>query len=45
MNGYVDPEGDIVSGRLNVVGLCNKCYNKIVTKSVQELHNIQEGNQ
>jgi hypothetical protein len=39
--GYVDNEGNSVSGREISVDLCNECYNKIVIKAVEELNNIR----
>lgn len=35
--GYVDSEGNQVSGRNVEVDLCNKCYNNIVAPAVEVL--------
>jgi len=34
---YIDNEGNSISGRTVGVDLCNKCYNEIVGKAVDEL--------
>jgi hypothetical protein len=40
-SGYIDSEGNLFSRRENEVGLCAKCYNKIVVKSIDELISIK----
>jgi len=42
--GYADSAFNPVSGRFISKDLCNKCYNKVVIKAVQELKNIQNEN-
>lgn len=37
MRGYVDGEGNPISGRTVCADLCIKCYNKVVSKAVTAL--------
>jgi hypothetical protein len=30
MNGYVDSDLNSISGRTDVIDLCNKCYNELI---------------
>lgn len=39
INVYVDNDMNPVSSRMIEKNFCNKCYNKIVLKAVQEYHN------
>ena len=41
INGYVDSDGNAVSGRTIDKVLCNKCYNDIVSKAVNRLKELQ----
>ena len=41
LNGYVDPEGNRVSGKEKVLDLCNKCYNEVLTPSILKLKELK----
>ena len=38
-NGYVDSEGNPVSGRLVSFDLCNRCYNTVMSPVAKEILN------
>jgi hypothetical protein len=38
MTGYVDGDMTPISGRVVEKNFCHKCYNKIVSKAVQEFY-------
>ncbi|MFW6247429.1 MAG: hypothetical protein ACOC22_04650 [bacterium] len=40
--GYVDINGNSVSGRTDGAELCNKCYNEVVVKSVKKYFELKE---
>lgn len=42
MGGYVDNEGNPVSGREDAVDLCNKCYNVVLIPAMLKLRGLQE---
>ena len=42
-NGYVDNDGNRISGRENSVDLCNKCYNEIVFAAVKKMEDMKSG--
>ena len=44
VDGYVDNEGNAVSGRNDSVELCPKCYNQAVSKAVDAVRKIQAAN-
>lgn len=35
--GYIDSEGNAISGRTNIIDLCNKCLNKAYTAAIAAL--------
>lgn len=41
VSGYSDDEGNRVSGRNECLQLCNRCYNQIVSKSIEEFVKIK----
>ena len=43
--GYVDGDGNMISGRQVNVVLCNSCYNKVLVRAVQQLRELQKANQ
>jgi len=40
--GYVDGDGNPISGREVTVDLCNACYNRVVGKAVEVLKAMME---
>jgi hypothetical protein len=42
--GYVDSDGNSISGRSVSYDLCIYCYNKCMIKAVEEFENIKELN-
>ena len=41
--GYIDNEGNSVSGRHEAYELCHRCYNQIVIKAVEEFNRLKGG--
>jgi hypothetical protein len=44
VDGYIDNDGNAVSGRDDSVELCPKCYNQAVSKAVDAVRKIQVAN-
>ena len=40
-NGYVDDDGNRISGRKNAKGLCISCYNRILIESVKKYRDMK----
>lgn len=37
LNGYVDSDGNSVSGRTDCIDLCNKCYNELLLPVIKKI--------
>lgn len=42
VNGYVDQEGNRVSGRTDTFDLCHKCYNTIVGAAINKFVELRQ---
>lgn len=40
--GYVDSEGNRISGRTECKNVCITCYNKIMTTAIQKFYELKE---
>jgi len=44
LSGFVDENGNTISGRSDAAELCIRCYNKIMVKSVKEYFELRKEN-